>query len=82
VIKEMADAVSEDERWAPSILEAPTVLGVERMSANSLTLRLVVKTRPADQWVLQRVLRERIASAFLAEGISMPPPEYPPATKP
>jgi len=77
VIKDVADAVSQDERWAASILEQPDVLGVERLSANSLTIRLVVKTRPADQWVLQRVLRERVASAFLAEGITLPPPEYP-----
>jgi small-conductance mechanosensitive channel len=77
VIKGVADAVSQDERWAASILEEPEVLGVERLSANSLTIRLIVKTRPADQWVLQRVLRERVASAFLAEGIMLPPPEYP-----
>jgi small conductance mechanosensitive channel len=77
VILQVADEISRDERWSASILEQPNVLGVERLSANSLTLRLVVKTRPADQWVVQRVLRERIATAFLAEGIALPPPEYP-----
>jgi small-conductance mechanosensitive channel len=77
VIKEVADAVTQDERWAASILEPPTVLGVERMSSNSMTLRLVVKTRPADQWLVQRALRERIATAFKSEGIELPPLEYP-----
>jgi small-conductance mechanosensitive channel len=81
VIKEVADAVTQDERWSASILEPPTVLGVERMSSNSMTLRLVVKTRPADQWLVQRALRERIATAFKSEGIELPPPEFPPTPR-
>jgi small-conductance mechanosensitive channel len=81
VIKEVADAVTQDERWSASILEPPTVLGVERMSSNSMTLRLVVKTRPADQWLVQRALRERIAAAFKSEGIELPPLEFPPTPR-
>ena len=73
VIKDVADEVSRDERWAGTILEEPDVWGVEGLAPGSLTIRLVVKTTPAEQWNLQRILRERIASAFLAEGIQLAP---------
>src|SRR5439155_11376125 len=72
VIKEVADAVWTEERWSTSILEEPEVWGGEGMAANSVTIRLVVKTKPSDQWDLMRVLRERISSAFLAAGIKLP----------
>ena len=72
VIKRVADEVWHEERWATSILEEPEVWGVQGLTGNSITIRLVVKTKPSDQWDLMRVLRERIASAFLAEGIKLP----------
>jgi small-conductance mechanosensitive channel len=77
VIKEVADAVWRDERWANSVLEEPEVWGVEGLARIGITIRLVVKTRPADQWDVLRVLRERIARAFAAEGIKLPPPDFP-----
>jgi small-conductance mechanosensitive channel len=77
VIKDVADAVWRDERWTSSILEEPEVWGVEGLARIGITIRLVVKTRPADQWDVLRVLRERIASAFVAEGIDLPPPDFP-----
>jgi small conductance mechanosensitive channel len=72
VIKQVADAVWHDGEWAASILEEPEVWGVEGLASNSITIRLVVKTRPSDQWDVLRVLRARISSAFLAEGIKLP----------
>jgi len=72
VIKEVADAVWTEERWSTSILEEPEVWGVQGLASTGLTIRLVVKTKPSDQWDLMRELRGRIASAFLAAGIKMP----------
>jgi small-conductance mechanosensitive channel len=72
IIKEVADEVWGEDRWRDSILEEPEVWGVERLGSNGLTIRLVVKTKPSDQWDLQRALRERISSAFLAAGIKLP----------
>ena len=72
VIKQVADAVWHEDAWAASILEEPEVWGVEGIGTNSITIRLVVKTRPSDQWDVLRALRERIASAFVAEGIKLP----------
>jgi small conductance mechanosensitive channel len=72
VIKEAADAVWRDERWAAAILEEPEIWGVEGFGASGITIRLVVKTRPSDQFKVLRALRQRISDSFRAAGIRVP----------
>jgi small conductance mechanosensitive channel len=69
VIKRVAD-----ELWVErdDILEEPEVWGVEDLGPNAVVLRLVVKTRPSEQYDVSRELRERIKAAFDAEGIEIP----------
>jgi moderate conductance mechanosensitive channel len=69
VIKRVAD-----ELWQKrdDILEEPEVWGVERLGPNSVVIRLVVKTRPSDQYDVSRELRQRLKEAFDAEGIEIP----------
>ena len=75
VIKQTADELwRDDEEFAPLILEEPEVWGVEALSPNGVVVRLVVKTRPLEQWKVQRELRARIKAAFEREGIELPVP--------
>ena len=53
-------------------LDTPEVWGVERLAADSIDLRLVIKTTPGDQYGIARELRRRIKQAFDAEGIEIP----------
>jgi small conductance mechanosensitive channel len=80
----VARDITADPEWSDSVLEAPEVWGVEDLAADSVILRLVVKTEPLQQWKLARELRERIKQTFDAEGIDIPhaapaPPPRPPA---
>jgi small conductance mechanosensitive channel len=72
VIKDVADQVWRDERWASSILEEPEVWGVQGMGVTGITIRLVVKTRPGNQDSVLRALRQEITAAFQAAGIQVP----------
>jgi small conductance mechanosensitive channel len=72
VIKRVADGLWEERE---DILEEPEVWGVEQLGANAITIRLVVKTRPADQYAVSRELRQRLKEAFDAEGIEIPFPQ-------
>ena len=69
VIKRVAD-----ELWQrrEDILEEPDVWGVESLGPHSVVIRLVVKTRPSDQYDVSRELRQRLKEAFDAEGIEIP----------
>ncbi len=69
VIKREADAVWKEH---DEVLEEPELWGVERLGPNGVVLRLVLKTRPSDQWTVARELRQRIKLAFDREGIAIP----------
>jgi small conductance mechanosensitive channel len=75
VIKTVADALWREEPWAASILDEPEVWGVESLGADGVVIRLVIKTKPAEQWGVMRELRVRIKDAFDAEGIEIPFPQ-------
>jgi len=75
VIKETADELSRDTDWSPVILSEPEVWGVEDLGASSMVIRLVVQTRPLEQWGVARELRARIKRAFDAAGIEIPFPQ-------
>jgi small conductance mechanosensitive channel len=68
----VARDITADPEWSDSVLEEPEVWGVEDLAADSVILRLVVKTEPLQQWKLARELRERIKQTFDAEGIDIP----------
>jgi small conductance mechanosensitive channel len=62
---------NEDE----GILEEPAVWGVQELGPNAVTIRLVVKTTPAEQFRIQRELRRRIKDRFDEQGIEIPFPQ-------
>ena len=64
----------QDEEFAPLLLEEPTVSGVEALGDWTVTVRIMVKTKPGKQWDVARELRRRIKESFEREGIEMPYP--------
>lgn len=65
-----------DELWRAerAIIEEPEVWGVQSLGPSGITLRLVAKTKPLEQWRITRLLRERIKAELDHEGIDVPPP--------
>ena len=72
IIAEEANAQADEDAH---VLEEPEVWGVEALGTNGVTIRLVVKTTPSEQWRIARRLRERIKDRFDAEGIEIPFPQ-------
>ncbi len=70
-----AREVTTSEEWKADVLEEPTVLGVEALGADGITMRMIIKTSPGSQWALQRQLRESFKSSFDAAGIEIPFPQ-------
>jgi moderate conductance mechanosensitive channel len=75
VIARVADEVYAEADWAPVILEAPEIWGVESLGADGIAIRLVLKTKPGEQWRLQREIRARLKDRFDVEGIEIPFPQ-------
>ena len=72
VIAEIAAGFAAED---PDVLEEPEVWGVEALAESSIVIRLVVKTKPSEQWRISRALRERIKAGFDAAGIEIPFPQ-------
>jgi small conductance mechanosensitive channel len=51
------------------------VTGVEAFTPESVTLRVLIKTAPMEQWGIARELRQRIKARFDHEGIVIPLPQ-------
>ncbi len=69
VMTDVAEAVWRED---DAVLEEPELWGVEQLGSLGVTLRLVVKTTPSQQWRVSRLLRERIKGAFDEAGIEIP----------
>ncbi|QUQ68135.1 mechanosensitive ion channel family protein [Kutzneria sp. CA-103260] len=69
VMGETAEQVVAEAPLSDDVMDAPQVLGVEKVTPEGITLRLTVKVRPGRQWATQRLLRARIMGAFVTAGI-------------
>jgi small-conductance mechanosensitive channel len=72
VIKQVADELWKEELWSSQILEAPELWGIQNVTADAITLRLVVKIQPGSQPKISHELRTRIKKAFDEEGVETP----------
>ena len=75
VIEEVAQQLKADSQWSDLILEPPLLLGVDGFGDNSITIRLLITTRPMRQWDVGREYRLRLKKAFDEAGITIPFPQ-------
>jgi moderate conductance mechanosensitive channel len=72
VFQDEAMKLYEDPEWKWRVLEPPTMLGVQTFGPSGVTLRLLFKTLPKEQWGISREFKKRIKVRFEAEGIEIP----------
>ena len=70
VLRSAATALAEDPEYAPDMLEAPEVLGVEQITVDGAVVRTIVKTASENQWRVARELRRRLTEALESAGIT------------
>ncbi len=71
VLQKIGDMAAEDEAVKDKLLEAAVVTGVEGLDDWSVRLRIMVKTKPGEQWNVQRWLRRQIRLVFAQEGVEL-----------
>ena len=65
VSKEISESVD-------NIVEGPTVLGISAMGPSDVVITAVAKTKPMEQWSVERMMRKAYKEAFEHEGIEIP----------
>ena len=71
VMQQVTAQVCALPEFEATVLDPPTVLGVERLTTDGMVLRVVVRTAPGAQWKLMRVLRSALKSAFETAGLPL-----------
>ena len=75
VIKEVADDLWKEDLETATIIEEPEIWGVQNFGADSISIRLAVKTEAGEQWSTARKIRARLKKAFDENGIEIPFPQ-------
>jgi moderate conductance mechanosensitive channel len=74
-LKELGSDMRQDPDWGDKFLDEPEVWGVEALAADGITVRMIIKTVPLQQWVVAREMRRRIKYRFDTLGIEIPFPQ-------
>ncbi|MBC8122245.1 MAG: mechanosensitive ion channel family protein [Gemmatimonadaceae bacterium] len=69
VMVEEARALRAEPGWDEKMIEEPEMLGVDAFTDAGITLRMLLKTAPLQQWEVDRAFRRRLKLAFDREGI-------------
>jgi small-conductance mechanosensitive channel len=69
LIKQIGKDLAEDPEFAPNIIETLKMQGVEKFGDFAVDLRLKLKTKPGQQFVIRRKAYTMIKKAFDANGI-------------
>jgi len=69
VLHQECERARDDEVLGELLLDAPTVMGVESIAVDTITLRLVARTLPGKQFEAGRQLRALVIRALARSGV-------------
>ncbi|MCC2594217.1 mechanosensitive ion channel family protein [Tessaracoccus sp. OS52] len=72
VLRGAIAGMSEEPEWSEVLLEEPSVLGVDSMVGGTMTLKIMLKASPNNQWGPMREIRLRAQRACADAGIRGP----------
>jgi small-conductance mechanosensitive channel len=72
VINVLNDDFENAKQELPDIVEGPTVLGIKELGDSGIELLILARTKPMQQWQVERVLKKRVKNVFDREGIIIP----------
>ncbi len=82
--EQVAAGIAEDPDVAESLMEAPEVVGIEKVGPEGITFRVQARTSPGQQFGVQRALITALSEAFDRAGLPRPlafPAAAPPPPK-
>lgn len=71
VLEEVCEDIKLDNK---TIIEGPTVLGINSLGQYSVDIAIMAKTEPMEQWDMEREIRKRSKEALERAGIEIPYP--------
>ncbi len=75
IINDVGLELAGDDEWKHRITEPPAMLRVDDFGESEITLKILGKTIPMEQWAATGELRKRLKKAFDKHGIEIPFPQ-------
>lgn len=75
VVKILDELCKDIKNTNESILEGPTILGITDLGEYDVSITIVAKTKPMEQWAVEREIRKRVKETFEKEKIQVPYPK-------
>ena len=72
LIRSVVHEMDQSPDWQAALLEEPNVVGVESITGSVVTIRVIAKTAPEQQYGVSREIRERVKVAFDSHGVKVP----------
>lgn len=72
LILQTAKTMRKDRQWRRLILDEPEIWGVQALTGESITIRLVLRTKPLEQWGIAREMRARLKTELDRAEITIP----------
>jgi small-conductance mechanosensitive channel len=72
LISEALHGLDEAEEWIDRLLQEPVVAGVESMAGGVVTVRIIAKCAPNEDFPVSREIRARVKNALDGAGIRAP----------
>lgn len=71
ILREVGRDAFRDPNLRPLLLDEPSVMGVESLGLDQVSVRMVARTLPGKQFEVGRDLRARIVLTFRREGLTL-----------
>lgn len=73
IIRDEVGQIDDEPHWSEVLREELKVLGVESITGGTVTVRILARCAPDENWGIQREIRRRVKEVFDREGIEGPP---------
>ena len=73
-MQQVGDEMLADPRFKDMMLEPVSISGVNDFADSAVMIRLVIKTKPMQQWTVGREFRRRVKKVFDEKGVEFPFP--------
>ncbi|WP_310445007.1 mechanosensitive ion channel family protein [Tissierella sp.] len=74
-VSKILEVICEDIKSKnDSILDGPSILGITDLGESNISITIVAKTKPMEQWSVEREIRRMVKEAFRKENIKTPYP--------
>ncbi|WP_017292594.1 mechanosensitive ion channel family protein [Geminocystis herdmanii] len=75
ILKYIGEQMYDDPQWREKMLSPAEVLGLDRINYEGIMIRVLIRTKPIQQWDVGREYRWRVKEAFDLAGIKIGVPQ-------